>query len=43
MQLVNAGSADFEDLCGMGTPPGMIIDPMTGGTHEIDECQLMPG
>ena len=26
----------------MGTP-GMIVNPLTGTTQEIDECQLMPG
>ncbi len=29
------GSADFRALCGTGTPPGMIIDPMTGITQEV--------
>jgi hypothetical protein len=29
-------------MCGMGTP-GMIVNPLTGTTQEIDECQLMPG
>lgn len=26
----------------MGSP-GMIVNPLTGDTQEIDECQLMPG
>ena len=36
------GSGAYQDICGMGKP-GMIVDPKTGTTQEIDECQLMPG
>jgi hypothetical protein len=36
------GTAAYQEMCGMGTP-GMIVNPLTGTTQEIDECQLMPG
>ena len=36
------GTGAYQEMCGMGTP-GMIVNPLTGTTQEIDECQLMPG
>ena len=36
------GTADYQTLCGNGAP-GMMVDPISGATHEIDECLLMPG
>ena len=36
------GTQAYKTLCGSGSP-GMITDPMTGISHEIDECKMMPG
>ena len=36
------GSSDYKSMCGSG-PPGVMVNPMTNQTEEIDECQLMPG
>ena len=36
------GSSDYKAMCGNG-PPGVMVNPMTNQTEEIDECQLMPG
>ena len=36
------GSSDYKAMCGSG-PPGVMVNPMTNQTEEIDECQLMPG
>jgi hypothetical protein len=36
------GSSDYKAMCGSG-PPGVMINPMTNQSEEIDECQLMPG
>ena len=36
------GGSDYKALCGSG-PPGVMINPMTNQSEEIDECQLMPG
>lgn len=32
--------ADYVALC--GSRPGVILNPMTNKTEEIDECALMP-
>ena len=36
------GGSDYKEMCGSG-PPGVMVNPMTNQTEEIDECQLMPG
>ena len=36
------GGSDYKAMCGSG-PPGVMVNPMTNQTEEIDECQLMPG
>mgnify|MGYP002055456481 CR=1 FL=1 len=36
------GTQAYKQMCGSGVP-GMMVDPVTGVTHEIDECQMMPG
>ena len=36
------GTQAYKQMCGSGVP-GMMVDPVTGITHEIDECQMMPG
>ena len=36
------GTPAYKQMCGSGSP-GMMIDPMTGTTTEIDECKMMPG
>ena len=36
------GSSEYKSMCGSG-PPGVMVNPMTNQTEEIDECQLMPG
>ncbi|KAF6210291.1 hypothetical protein GE061_013395 [Apolygus lucorum] len=33
-------SREYIDLC--GTQPGLIVNPITNQTEEIDECKLMP-
>ena len=36
------GGSKYKSMCGNG-PPGVMVNPMTNQTEEIDECQLMPG
>ena len=36
------GGSEYKAMCGSG-PPGVMVNPMTNQTEEIDECQLMPG
>ena len=36
------GSPAHRAMCGTA-PAGMIVDPLSGDTHEIDECRMMPG
>ena len=36
------GGSDYKAMCGSG-PPGVMVNPMTNQTEEIDECELMPG
>ena len=33
------GTQAYKLMCGSGKP-GMMVDPVTGVTHEIDECQM---
>ena len=41
-QCPQKGTTAYKQICGSGTP-GMIVDPVTGISQEIDECQMMPG
>lgn len=38
--LIGFDSGEYIDLC--GTQPGLIVNPITNQTEEIDECKLMP-